>query len=369
MLYVLKQDWTLTNLCICVIQDNARKQLQKRISSAYTKVIVNIFYSLIYFSHQSFMDIKTISHQQWNTSTWSSRPTTLKDFVWQEDCKKVIQAAITSSQTNDTALGHILFSGESWYGKTTLSWIIAHEIHAQIKVITWYALSKPADMVSVLNALGKHDILFIDEIHRLRPSVEEVLYIAMEDYRIDMVMPDGGSLSIPLEPFTLVGATTQLEKLSTPLKNRFVYKFHFQDYNESEKQAIIARYLWENNIQISSEILLPQISEYISSVPRDIATACIQLKDYLVAHYEGELLLDQERWMHFWQWRKLDKWWITFLHQKYLHILKEADYNPVWLKTLSVKLWMSEQSVEDDIEPLLFKLGKIDKTTRGRIIV
>lgn len=315
------------------------------------------------------MDIKTISHQQGQTPSENIRPTSLEDFIWQEDCKKVIQAAITSSTKNTTSLWHLLFSGESGYGKTTLSQIIAHEMHAQIKIITWYALSKPADMVSVLNSLGKHDILFIDEIHRLRPSVEEVLYIAMEDYRIDMVMPDGGSLSIPLEPFTLVGATTQLEKLSTPLKNRFVYKFHFQDYTESEKQSIIARYLQANSISITSDILLGQISEYISSVPRDIATACIQLKDYLVAHYEWELLLDQERWMHFWQWRKLDKWWITFLHQKYLHILKEADYQPVWLKTLSVKLGMSEQSVEDDIEPLLFKLGKIDKTMRGRVLV
>jgi len=313
------------------------------------------------------MDIKTIAHQQLDTNEVWHRPTSFSTFIWQQDTKKVVQAAITSAQSRNEALGHVLFSWESGYGKTTLSQIISHEMHAQIKIITWYALSKPADMVSLLNSLGKNDILFIDEIHRLKATVEEVLYIAMEDYRIDMVMPDWGSLSIPLEPFTLIWATTQLEKLSTPLKNRFVYKFHFDVYTESEKQAIIKRYIRKNNIELSSPVLLEQISEYNSNVPRDIATACIQLRDYLTAHYD-DLTLDQERWMHFWQWRKLDKWWLTLLHQKYLHILKEANYTPVWLKTLSVKLWMSEQSVEDDIEPLLFRLWKIDKTSRWRVL-
>ncbi len=129
----------------------------------------------------------------------------------------------------------------------------------------------------------------------------------MEDYRIDMIMPDGGALSIPLQPFTMVGATTQLEKLSTPLKNRFVYKFHFDTYTEKEKQSIIARYLALHHIICTSSVLLGQISEYMSHVPRDIATSCIQLKDYLIAHYDNDLQLDQERWMHFRQRRKLDK--------------------------------------------------------------
>lgn len=315
------------------------------------------------------MDIKTITPKQRLWGNISIRPITFVDFIGQEDSKKVIQAAITSSHSSDTALGHTLFSGESGYGKTTLAQIIAGEMWAHIKIITGYALSKPSEMVSLLNSLERNDILFIDEIHRLRSTVEEVLYIAMEDYRIDMMMPDGGALSIPLQPFTLIGATTQLEKLSTPLKNRFVYKFHFSEYTDTEKQAIIGRYLWVNTISYTSPVLLEQMSEYIPNVPREIATTCIQLKDFLIAHYDEDLHIDQERWMHFRQWRKLDKWGLTLLHQKYLHILKEADYNPVGLKTLSVKLGMSEQSVEDDVEPLLFKLGKIEKTMRGRVLL
>lgn len=314
------------------------------------------------------MDIKQISATQHTTTQGSPRPTSFSSFIGQEDTKKVIQAAITSAHSSNSALGHILFSGESGYGKTTLSQIIAHEMWAHIKIITGYALSKPSDMVSLLNTLQTNDILFIDEIHRLKPSVEEVLYIAMEDYRIDMIMPDGWSLSVPLQPFTLVGATTKLEKLSTPLKNRFVYKFHFNEYTKKEQQLIISRYLDVQNITTTWETLLDHMAQYIPNVPREIATTCIQIKDFLIAHHDN-LSLDQQRRDTFQQRRNIEKWWITTLHQKYLTILDQANMQPVGLKTLAVKLWMSEQSVEDDIEPLLFKLGKIEKTMRGRILL
>lgn len=316
------------------------------------------------------MNIQQISTQQKDTATYSRRPISFADFVGQEDCKKVLQAAIKSSKTRQKALGHILLSWESGYGKTTLAQITAGNMQSNIKIITWYALSKPAEMISLLNTLGTNDILFIDEIHRLRAQVEEVLYIAMEDYRIDMILPDGWSVSIPLEPFTLIGATTQMEKLSPPLKNRFVYKFHFQDYSIAEKEKIIQRYITLNNIYIDKKTLIHDIAEHLPSVPREIANTCIQIKDYLIAyHGKKDLDLDDNKWHHFQQRRKLQKWGITPLHQKYLNILIEANQSPVWLKTLAVKLGMSEQSVEEDIEPLLFKLGKIEKTSRGRVLI
>lgn len=315
------------------------------------------------------MDIHTISTKKQISQTTNYRPLSFVDFIGQEDCKKVLQAAITSAHTQQKALWHILISGQSGYGKTTLSQIIAQHMQSNIKIITWYALSKPAEMISLLNSLGKNDILFIDEIHRLRPQVEEVLYIAMEDYRIDMIMPDGGMINIPLQAFTLIWATTQLEKLSTPLKNRFIYKFHFQDYNNQELAQIMKRYLEQNSITLSSWAVLGHIIQYLPHVPRDIATSCVQLKDYLIAYHDTQTLLTKDIREHFRTRSKRNKGWLTQLHQAYLHILQDANTSPVWLKTLAVKLWLSEKSVEDDIEPLLFKLGKIEKTSRGRILI
>jgi holliday junction DNA helicase RuvB len=171
------------------------------------------------------------------------RPLTLGEFIGQDHLKTILHTAIISAQASKKALGHSLFTGESGYGKTTLASIIASLMETRVKHITAYAINKPSDMVSLLNTLDTNDILFIDEIHRLRPSVEEVLYIAMEDYAIDMLMPDGTHIRLPLRPFTLIGATTKPESLSIPLKNRFIYDCHFLPYSPSEKEAIIERYL------------------------------------------------------------------------------------------------------------------------------
>ena len=137
------------------------------------------------------MEIKKISSQQSASSSFSQRPESFIDFIGQKPIKSVLQTAIESAQLRKGNLGHILFSGPSGFGKTTLSGIIAKQMNSSLKIITGYALSKPSELVSVLNSLEKGDILFIDEIHRLKPTIEEVLYIAMEDFVIDMVMPEG----------------------------------------------------------------------------------------------------------------------------------------------------------------------------------
>ncbi len=318
------------------------------------------------------MDINMINHKQKKTTSSTTRPIAFEDFVGQEQIKKLLKTAIWSSKTSGSALGHMLFSGESGYGKTTLAQLVAHQMGCGIKIITGYAITKPAEMVSMLNSLNTNDILFIDEIHRLKSNVEEVLYIAMEDYRIDMVMPDGGSISIPLQPFTLIGATTQMERLSTPLKNRCVYKFHFTNYSSEEQQAILKRYLTINAISLVGDdqmTLLADMCTHLTTVPREIANFCLQLKDYLIDLYgEDNLYLDTVRRQEFRTRSKLQKGGITPLHQHYLSILDEAAGNPVGLKTLAVKLGMNEQAVEDDIEPLLFKLNKIEKTAKGRTL-
>lgn len=235
----------------------------------------------------------------------------------------------------------------------------------QIKIITGYALSKPSDLVSVLNSLEKGDILFIDEIHRLRPTVEEVLYIAMEDFVIDMVMPEGGSLRLPIHPFTLVGATTKPELLSQPMKNRFVYHFHFMEYTPSEQEKILNTYLKKYDISYD-KTLLSTFSRKVAPVPREIHNLVIKLRDFVVSRKIKKLTLSE--WTDFLQHVQIDDGGMTPIHKRYLECLEEMN-RPAGVKTLAVQLGVSEKTLEEDIEPLLLKLGKIEKTPKGRVII
>lgn len=335
------------------------------------------------------MQIKKIQIQQDNksktigqvTQTETHRPMDFSRFVGQEHIVKMLKTAMKSAKKSDHTIWHILFSGSSGYGKTTLATIIANEMNVQIKAITWYAIAKPAELISILNNLQLWDILFIDEIHRLKPNIEEVLYIAMEDRVIDFVMPEWWNMRLPINQFTLIGATTKLESLSAPLKNRFVYKFHFEDYEKEDIIAIIQTYLDTYNIKTSQEII-EKISKKVEHTPREIHNICVKIRDYLIAHQDDDdrdnntknnstntenLIMHENDRPTFEKWLNIDTGGITPLHKKYLAILAEFD-NPVWVKTLAARLGMNEKAIENDIEPLLLKLGKIEKTTKGRIL-
>ncbi len=309
------------------------------------------------------MEIKKIDIAQHTSENF--RPTWWDDFVWQEDIKKVLKTAIDSSKKSNKPIWHILFLGQAWYGKTTLAQIIANDIGRNIKIVTGYALSKPADLISVLNILDSWDILFIDEIHRLAPKIEEMLYTAMEDHVIDMVMPDGGNLRLPIQPFTLVGATTKSDNLSKPLKSRFVYKFHFVEYDEDEKKKIIWYYL--DKLWLAWDLqTTDQLSKVVDSVPREIYNMCIRLSDYIISK-KLDHKLNQYDIAEFITRSKVEQWGITPIQQRYIEILRTED-KPLWLKTIAIKMWLDEKSIEEDIEPLLIKLGKVDKTSKGRVI-
>ena len=190
----------------------------------------------------------------------------------------------------------------------------------------------------------------------------------MEDFVIDMVMPEWGNLRIPINPFTLMWATTKLESLTPPFKNRFVYKFHFQDYDDIQKQHIISRYLDIYSIEIHAD-LLSQLSKLCVAIPREIHNLIIQIRDFLISHVgqdETHLNIDTDIWKQFVLRSQIQEWWLTPLHRQYLAIIRQAN-RPLGLKTLAIWLGVHEQSVEQDIEPLLFKLGYIEKTAKWRI--
>lgn len=311
------------------------------------------------------MEIKKINPDAQHIAHNIQRPSNFSSFLGQEPIKSVLETAIQSAQLRWGSLGHILFSGPSGFGKTTLASIVAKQMQSNIKIITGYALSKPSELVSVLNSLESWDILFIDEIHRLKPSIEEVLYIAMEDFVIDMVMPEGGNLRLPINPFTLIGATTKPEALSQPMKNRFVYHFHFMEYNTAEKQAIIEQYLDHYHVKIAPK-LINQLSKKVASVPREIHNFVIKIRDFVVSK-KIALLSDEERW-NFLLHTQIQDGGMMPIHKSYLEILQNAN-RPLGIKTLAVQLNLNEKTLEEDIEPLLLKLWKIEKTAKGRILL
>lgn len=311
------------------------------------------------------MEIKKISLETATSWTISHRPQSFAEFIWQAPIKSVLQTAIESAKLREAPLGHILFSGSSGFGKTTLATIISQQMNTNIKVVTGYALTKPSELVSLLNSLESWDILFIDEIHRIKPTLEEVLYIAMEDFVIDMLMPEWWSIRLPINPFTLVWATTKPESLSQPMKNRFIYHFHFMDYDLEEKKTILDRYL--QHYQVNYEpALLEKFVQKVASVPREIHNLVIKIRDYLISR-QLPILSSKDR-EEFLKHSQIDDWGMMPIHKKYLDILADFD-RPVGVKTLAVQLWVSEKNLEEDIEPLLLKLGKIEKTTKGRSLI
>ena len=310
------------------------------------------------------MEVKRISTTSQNTVSGSQRPVDFESFVGQEPIKAVLKTAIESAKLRAGELGHILFSWSSGFWKTTLAGILSKQMGSSLKVVTWYALSKPSELVSVLNSLDVGDILFIDEIHRLKPTIEEVLYIAMEDFLIDMVMPEGWSLRLPINPFTLIGATTKPESLSQPMKNRFIYQFHFMDYTPDEKKKILDQYLDFYGVKYEQN-LITDISKKVAPVPREIHNLAVKIRDYLVSK-KIKILTSNDR-ADFLVHTQIQDGGMMPIHSKYLEILETAD-RPLGLKSLAIQLWVSEKTLEEDIEPLLLKLWKITKTTKGRIL-
>lgn len=294
------------------------------------------------------------------------RPDNFWSFIGQDHLKSILKTAVQSAQVHQKPLGHCLFIGESGYGKTTLASIVANMMNTKVKHITAYAINKPSEMVSLLNTLHKNDILFIDEIHRLKPAIEEVLYIAMEDWMIDMLMPDGTHIRLPIYPFTLIWATTKSESLSIPLKNRFVYDCHFLTYNQQEKYLIIKRYLLQYWFSPNDNVV-EKIAEHVSDTPRDITNLIAMLHDFCSVHHDSQLDISI---LHAFivEYRR-SPWWLSPIHQRYIAVLQDAKWKPLWIKSIAMKMGYSPHAIEQDIEPVLFKLNIIDKSPKGRVLL
>ncbi|MFK7760888.1 MAG: Holliday junction branch migration DNA helicase RuvB [Candidatus Midichloriaceae bacterium] len=297
------------------------------------------------------------------------RPEKLKEFIGQEKIIQNLKVFIGAAKFRNEALDHVLFHGPPGLGKTTLAQIIAKEVNTNIKITSGPMLSKTRDLAAVLTNLEKNDILFIDEIHRMTSSVEEVLYPAMEDFYIDLIIGDGPAartVKINLPKFTLVGATTRLGLLTNPLRDRFGITFKLDFYNASELENVIKRAAIIFNIKISQEAA-EKVSRCSRGTPRIAVKLLKRIRDY--ANYNKNDLIDTDLVKTSLHQLHIDSIGLDNLDYKYIQfIINNYNGGPVGIDTIAAGLSEEKDTVEDTIEPYLLQIGFINRTPRGRVI-
>jgi Holliday junction DNA helicase RuvB len=317
--------------------------------------------------NNSFQEKKTEEVQSWPENIL--RPTSFDEYIGQSDIKTNLKIALQAAQKRKEPLDHLLFHGPPGLGKTTLANVIARDSNANLKVTSGPALDKPGDLAAILSNLEKGDILFIDEIHRLKTTIEEVLYTAMEDFAIDLVVgkgPSARSMRINLEHFTLIGATTKLSMLSSPLRDRFgaVYKLRY--YNDTELSEVVLRSAKILNVSIGEKEAL-KLAKSSRKTPRIANRLLKRVRDY------GEISekenIDSQIVDTALKALGVDELGLNETDRNILTVLEQKFHGgPVGLNTLAAATSEEKNTLEDIYEPFLIKLGFLKRTARGRII-
>lgn len=295
------------------------------------------------------------------------RPLSLAEYVGQAQMKKNLIVSLQATKERGESLEHLLFYGPPGLGKTTISNIIAHEMGVSIKVTSGPAIEKPGDLASLLTNLQEHDILFIDEIHRLKATVEEVLYSAMEDYCIDLMIgkgPSARSMRLSLPRFTLIGATTKMNMLSSPLRDRFGHVYRLEYYTDEEMGTIIERSARILGITCTEEGAA-EIAKRSRKTPRIANRLLKRVRDFAqVAKQESiDLACAQYALAHL----DIDELGLDHTDRAILlTMIEKFGGRPIGLGTLAAATSEEEGTIEDVYEPFLLQLGFIERTPRGR---
>lgn len=297
------------------------------------------------------------------------RPQLLKDYIGQEKAKETLKIYIEAAKSRGESLDHVLFYGPPGLGKTTLAGIIANEMNVNIKITSGPAIEKPGEMAAILNNLQEGDVLFVDEIHRLNRQVEEVLYPAMEDFAIDIMIGKGSSarsIRLDLPKFTLVGATTRAGMLTAPLRDRFGVVNRLEFYTDQELQTIIIRSAKVLGVEIDTKGAL-EIARRSRGTPRLANRLLKRVRDFAQIKFDGTIteavvnyaldLLD------------VDKYGLDFVDRNILEtIIHKFQGGPVGLDTLAASIGEDSGTIEDVYEPYLLKNGFMQRTPKGRVV-
>ncbi len=299
----------------------------------------------------------------------SLRPRSLADFVGQERVKEQLEIALTAAQNRAEALDHVLLAGPPGLGKTSLAFIIRNELRVGIRTVAGPAIERKGDMAAILTSLEPHDVLFVDEIHRLNRAVEEILYPALEDFRLDIVVgqgPAARTLTLDLPPFTLVGATTRTGLLTTPLRDRFGMTFRLGYYELDELATIVRRSARILGVELAEEAA-EEIARRSRGTPRVANRILRRVRDVAEVRHEGAVTLGVAR--EALELHEVDEQGLERADRELLRaILERFGGGPVGLSTLAIALGEEPDTVEDVYEPYLLQLGFIQRTPRGRVV-
>jgi Holliday junction DNA helicase RuvB len=296
------------------------------------------------------------------------RPRTLDEYIGQDKVRENLHVSITAARQRNEALDHVLLYGPPGLGKTTLALVIANEMQSPVRATSGPVMEKPGDLAAMLTNLKERDVLFIDEIHRMAPAIEEILYPALEDYELDIVIgqgPAARSVKVPLQKFTLIGSTTRAGLLTAPLRSRFGIVHRLDFYNESDIEEIVRRSARILGVPISGDAAA-EIARRSRGTPRITNRLLRRVRDYAQVRANGEITTEVTRAAL--TMLEVDEHGFDEIDRRLLRtIIDKFGGGPVGVNTLAAALSEEKDAIEDIYEPFLLQIGFIDRTPRGRV--